>query len=207
MKVSKPVLILCIVLLLIAGYVHFFTGKKKPKGPVPPAPPTQAQTQAAKPQPGQPQPQPAAPPAAAAPAGQQAQAPQAPGQQVPAQQTPGKPEAAAPAVKPRFDKLAVSWSSDPFMLPAIKGKKGREEGTAVRLAAILERGGDRVAVIDRDVVKKGDMIGNEKVVEIGRDRVVLARGAVRRTLTLADPDAVTTEEALTTKPKATERAK
>jgi hypothetical protein len=44
-------------------------------------------------------------------------------------------------------------------------------------------------------------------VEIGRDRVVLARGAVRRTLTLADPDAVTTEEALTTKPKATERAK
>jgi len=196
-KVSKPVLILCIVLLLIAGYVHFFTGKKKPKGPVPPAPPAQAQTQAAKPQAGQPQPQPAAPPAPAAPAGQQ----------VPAQQTPGKPEAAQPAVKPQFDKLAVSWSSDPFMLPAIKGKKGREEGTAVRLAAILERGGDRVAVIDRDVVKKGDMIGNEKVVEIGRDRVVLARGAVRRTLTLADPDAVTTEEALTTKPKATERAK
>jgi len=205
-KVSKPVLILCIVLLLIAGYVHFFTGKKKPKGPVPPAPPAQAQTQAAKPQAGQPQPQPAAPPAPAAPAGQQAQAQQTPGQ-VPAQQTPGKPETPAPAVKPHFDKLAVSWSSDPFMLPAIKGKKGREEGTAVRLAAILERGGDRVAVIDRDVVKKGDMIGNEKVVEIGRDRVVLARGAVRRTLTLADPDAVTTEEALTTKPKATERAK
>jgi hypothetical protein len=196
-KVSKPVLILCIVLLLIAGYVHFFTGKKKPKGPVPPAPPTQAQTQPAKPQAGQPQPQPAAPPAPPAPAAQQQQA----------QQTPGKPEAAVPAVKPQFDKLAVSWSSDPFMLPAIKGKKGREEGTAVRLAAILERGGDRVAVIDRDVVKKGDMIGNEKVVEIGRDRVVLARGAVRRTLTLADPDAVTTEEALTTKPKATERAK
>jgi len=114
---------------------------------------------------------------------------------------------AVPAVKPQFDKLAVSWSSDPFMLPVIKGKRGREEGTAVRLAAILERGGDRVAVIDRDVVRKGDMIGNEKVVEIGRDRVVLARGSVRRTLTLADPDAITTGEALTTKPKATERAK
>lgn len=196
MKVSKPVLILCIVLLLVAGYIHFFTGKKKPKGPVPPPPPAQAQTQPAQPQQPQ-QPQPAAHPAAATPAGQQAQAPQAP----------GKPEAAVPAVKPQFDKLALSWSSDPFMLPVIKGKKGREEGTAVRLAAILERGGDRVAVIDRDVVRKGDMIGNEKVVEIGRDRVVLARGAVRRTLTLADPDAVTTEETLATKPKATERAK
>lgn len=192
MKVSKPVLILCIVLLLIAGYVHFFTGKKKPKGPVPPAPPAQAQTQPAKPQPGQPQQ--ATQSAQPTPAGQQPQ-------------VPGKPEAAVPAVKPQFDKLAVSWSSDPFMLPVIKGKKGREDGTAVRLAAILERGGDRVAVIDRDVVRKGDMIGNEKVIEIGRDRVVLARGAVRRTLTLADPDAVTTEEALATKPKATERAK
>jgi len=188
LKVSKPVLILCIVLLLVAGYIHFFTGKKKPKGSVPPAPPAQAQTQPAQPQ----QPQPAAQPTAPTPAGQQAQ---------------GKPEAAIPAVKPQFDKLALSWSSDPFLLPVIKGKKGREEGTAVRLAAILERGGDRVAVIDRDVVRKGDMIGNEKVVEIGRDRVVLSRGAVRRTLTLADPDAVTTEEALATKPKATERAK
>jgi len=190
LKVSKPILILCIVLLLIAGYVHFFTGKKKPKGPVPPVPPAQAQTEPAKPQP----PAPSAPPT---PAGQEAQAPQ----------VPGKPEAAPPAVKPQFDKLAVSWASDPFMLPVIKGKKSREEGTAVRLSAILERGGDRVAVIDRDVVRKGDMIGNEKVVEIGRDRVVLARGAVRRTLTLADPDAVTTEETLATKPKATERAK
>jgi len=197
LKVSKPVLILCIVLLLVAGYIHFFTGKKKPKGPVPPAPPAQAQTQPAQPQ----QPQPAAQPTVPTPAGQQA-----PGQ-VPAQQTPGKPEAAVPAAKPQFDKLALSWSSDPFLLPVIKGKKGREEGTAVRLAAILERGGDRVAVIDRDVVRKGDMIGNEKVMEIGRDRVVLARGAVRRTLTLADPDAVTTEQTLATKPKATERAK
>jgi len=200
-KVSKPVLILCIVLLLIAGYVHFFTGKKKPKGPVPPTPPPQAQTQPPA------KPQPAAQTAPPAPAGQQAQTPQAPGQQVPAPQSPGKPQVAVPAVKPQFDRLAVSWSSDPFMLPVIKGKRGREEGTAVRLAAILERGGDRVAVIDRDVVRKGDMIGNEKVVEIGRDRVVLARGSVRRTLTLADPDAITTGEALTTKPKATERAK
>ncbi len=183
MKVSKPVLILCIVLLLIAGYIHFFTGKKKSKGPVPPTPPTQAQTQPAKPQP------------AAQPAQQQPQAPQAPGQ------------SGTAAARPQFDKLAVGWASDPFMLPVVRGKRGREDGTAVRLAAILERGGDRVAVIDRDVVRKGDMIGDEKVVEIGRDKVVLARGAVRRTLTLADPDAVTTEEALATKPKATERAK
>ena len=199
MKVSKPVLILCIVMLLIAGYVHFFTGKKKPKGPAPAAPPARAQMQPAKPQQGQPQgqaqqaPQPAQP----APPGGQGQPPQAP----------GKPEAAAQRDKPQFDKLRVGWESDPFMLPVIKRKKGREDGSAVRLVAILERGADRVAVIDRDVVKRGDMIGNEKVAEIGKDRVVLVRGGMRRTLTLADADAVATEEALATKPKAAERAK
>jgi len=64
-----------------------------------------------------------------------------------------------------------------------------------------------VAVIDRDVVKKGDMIGNEKVVEIGRDMVVLTRGGTKRTLVLADADTVAADEALTAKPKSTERPK
>lgn len=187
-------------MLLIAGYVHFFTGKKKPKGPVPPV---QTQAQPAKTQQGQPQAQAqqghqqAAQPAQPTPPGQQGQPPQ----------VPGKPEAAAQRGKPQFDKLRVGWESDPFMLPVIKRKKGREDGSAVRLVAILEGGTGRVAVIDRDVVKRGDMIGNEKVAEIGKDRVVLVRSGMRRTLILADADAVATEEALTTKPKAAERAK
>jgi hypothetical protein len=120
---------------------------------------------------------------------------------------PEKSDAAASPDKPQLDRLKVGWVSDPFALPVIKGKKGREDGSAVRLVAILERAGDRVAVIDRDVVRKGEMVGNEKVVEIGRDRVVLARGALRRTLILADADSVATEEALAAKQKATERAK
>ncbi len=78
--------------------------------------------------------------------------------------------------------------------------------------AILERGGSRVAVIDKEVVKKGDLIGNEKVVDIGKDRVVLARGGIKRTLVLADPDTVTQEskpvkEELPAKDKPTEKAK
>ena len=188
MKVSKPILILCIALLLLAGYIHFFTGKKKPKGPVPPTPPAQTQTQPAAAQPGQPP---------------QAQAPQ---QQAPAK--PGEiPPQPAQQQKPQFDKLKVGWASDPFALPKIKEGRKKDSGSAVRLVAILEKGGSRVAVIDKDVVKKGDMIGNEKVIEIGSDRVVLSRGGVKRTLVLADVDTVTAEEALTTKQKGTERAK
>jgi len=183
-------------MLLLAGYIHFFTGKKKPKGPAPVSPPAQAQTQPAKPQQGQPQP--AQPQPAQAPSG---------GQQPASPDTPGKSDPAAPVPKPQFDKLRVGWASDPFILPVIKGKKGRDGGSAVRLVAILERGSQRVAVIDREVVKKGDMIGNEKVVEIGRDMVVLTRGGTKRTLVLADADTVAADEALTTKPKSTERPK
>lgn len=178
-------------MLLLAGYIHFFTGKKKPKTPVPVSPPAQAQTQPAKPQQGQPQP--AEPPSG--------------GQQPALPDIPGKLDPAGPVPKPQIDKLRVGWASDPFMLPVVKGKKGRDDGSAVRLVAILERGSQRVAVIDREVVKKGDMIGNEKVVEIGRDMVVLTRGGTKRTLVLADADAVAADEALTTKPKSTERPK
>lgn len=189
MKVSKPILILCIALLLLAGYIHFFTGKKKPRGPVPPTPPAQAKTQPAAAKPGQP-----------AQAAQQVQ-----------QQAPAKPGEALPQAaqqpKPQFDKLNVGWASDPFLLPKIKEGRKKDSGSAVRLVAILEKGNQRVAVIDRDVVKRGDMIGNEKVIEIGRDRVVLARGGVKRTLVLADVDTVATEEVLATKQKGTERAK
>lgn len=93
-----------------------------------------------------------------------------------------------------------------------KEKRKKDAGSAVRLVAILEKGGDRVAVIDKDVVKKGDLIGNEKVIEIGKDRVVLTRGGIKRTLVLADPDTMTqgstpVKEEASTKEKSTERAK
>lgn len=204
MKVSKPVLIFGIVILLIAGYVQFFTGKKKPKGPV--QPPVQAQAQPA----GQ-QGTPAKP-------GQTAQA-NPPQQQTQPQQAvpqgPAKPGDTPPAPaqpKPQFDKINVSWNSDPFALPVFAEKRKKEAGSAVRLVAILEKGGSRVAVIDKDVVKKGDLIGNEKVVDIGKDRVVLARGGIKRTLVLADPDTMAQEskpakEESPAKDKATEKAK
>lgn len=186
MKVSKPVLILCIVLLLLTGYIHFFTGKKKTKGPVAPVPPAKTQAQPVAP---------AAQPVAPVPPGQ-ASLPD-----------PAQPDASLLTERPQFDKIKANWTQDPFLLPKIKRVSTRESGSAVRLVAILERGTDRVAVIDRDVVKKGDIIGNEKVVEIGKDRVVLVRGGVRRTLVLADVDTVTMEETPATKTTDTERGK
>ncbi len=214
MKVSKPVLIFGIVVLLIAGYVQFFTGKKKPKGPPPQPAQTQGQTAG---QTGTPaKPAPAGAPAQQAPAQPQQQATAQAGTQAPAKPSDAPPAQSQP--KPRFDAIKVGWDSDPFALPVVKERKRKDSGSAVRLVAILEKGGSRVAVIDKDVVKKGDLIGNEKVVDIGRDRVVLSRGGIKRTLILADPDALTEEtararestppkEPLPPKEKVVERAK
>lgn len=195
MKVSKPVIILCIALLLITGYIHFFTGKKKPKVPV--SPTKQAQSRPA----GQ-----SAEPATAA----RSQTPS--GQQT--VQTSSNPVTTSSQTypKPRFDKIKVGWDSDPFTQPIIKERWKKAAGSAVRLVAILDKGGDRVAIIDKDVVKKGDTIGNERVAEIGKDRVVLTHRGIKRTLILADPNIVTQEgapakEESPVKEKATERAK
>jgi hypothetical protein len=190
-KVSKPILIFGIVVLLLAGYVHFFTGKKKVAAPVAPV---SGQTQPA--QQGQ---SPSQPPAQTPPAS-------------PAKTFPSEPAAKGgqtgviPAtVKPDFDKIKGAWVKNPFMLPQFKEEKKKETARAVRLFAIFEKGKDRVAIIDHEVVRKGDMVGDEKVLEIEKDKVTLTWNGTKRVLTLASiEDTVREEEPKT---KATEKGK
>lgn len=180
MKVSKPVLIFAVVVLLISGYIFFFTGKKKASAP----PVVAGQIQQAQP------------------------APQAPQEKIPVSEAGakgGQPDFASPAEKPQFDKLQTRWVKNPFVLPQFKETKKVNTGTAVRLSAIFEKGKDRVAIIDREVVRAGDMVGDEKVLEIGRDKVILIRNNTRRVLSLANMEDTVREEEL--KAKATEKGK
>jgi len=193
-KVSKPVLIFGIVVLLLSGYIFFFTGKKKATGPVAPVPPVSTQTQQA-PQ-GQTQPQPTAQPASAQPAKASPTEPVGKA---------GQPEITPSVEKPDFDKAKGAWVKNPFLLPRFKEDDRKETATAVRLFAIFEKGNDRVAIIDHEVVRKGDMVGYEKVFEIEKDRVILIRNGVKRVLILARIEDVTREEE--TKTKATEKTK
>ncbi len=183
MKVSRPVLIFCIVILLFAGYIQFFTGKKKP------------------------------PAASVTAAGQSKQAP-SPQQQVPRQGSgvagqvpPAMPGPATaqhlPQMKPSFEKVSTGWLRNPFLLPQAKEDKRKEFHPATKLVAVFQKGNDMTAVIDHDVVKRGDMVGDERVVEIGRDRVVLEKDGARRVLGLMSyEDAERVDEL---KPKATEK--
>jgi len=193
-KVSKPVLIFGIAVLLLAGYIHFFTGKKKASVPATPVPSASGQTQQA--QQGQTTPQ---PPAPTAPSSQGKIIPSEPAAKT------GQTEVTPATTKPDFEKVKGAWVKNPFILPQFKEEKKRETAPAVRLSAIFEKGKDRVAIIDHEVVRKGDPVGDEKVFEIERDRVILIRNGTKRVLTLASiEDTVREEEPKT---KATEKSK
>jgi hypothetical protein len=88
--------------------------------------------------------------------------------------------------RPPIQKLDVSWNRDPFELPkAFETDRIETSRTPVKLVAILTGKHGRVAVIGNEVVKKGDMIGGEKVVEINQYSVVLLQGNSRRSIGLA----------------------
>jgi hypothetical protein len=50
----------------------------------------------------------------------------------------------------------------------------------------MESNAGRYAIIGGEIVKKGDKIGEEKVVEIHNDRVVLIRNNTKRILSIED---------------------
>jgi hypothetical protein len=84
-------------------------------------------------------------------------------------------------------RIEVVWGKDPFELPkAFESSRVEVSAMPAKLVAILSGRSGRVALIGSEVVKKGDVIFGEKVVDIGQNRVVLQRGDSTRYLTLED---------------------
>ena len=80
----------------------------------------------------------------------------------------------------------VRWDRDPFLLPKGMTDKRQEKKPPVKLTAILEGRNGRVAIIDNEVLAKGDLIGGERVQEIGKDRVVLVQDNVKRVISMQE---------------------
>ncbi len=174
MKVSKPVLIVLVVAIGFVVYLYVFAGKKTPPPPV---------------QQPQPQAQGVQAPGAAAP---QPPVPAPPGGTDPSKQAvmgaAVKPDPSAYARSADIPKTRTDWRDDPFLLPNVFDKKSlAQERVAQKVLAILDGRKGRIAVIDQEVVKRGDVIGLERITEIKKDRVVLSRGSATRTIVLEDP--------------------
>jgi hypothetical protein len=98
-----------------------------------------------------------------------------------------KPSVAAETRKVTVRPAALAWKRDPFELPKAAERKAQSPTpVAVRLVAIMDGQTGRMAIIDNEVVRRGDMIAEEKVVDIGKDRVVLSRGKTQRVIVLEE---------------------
>lgn len=95
------------------------------------------------------------------------------------------------------ERLNDGTEKDPFSLPVgihpiFKGENRGETTAATkgeelkvgRVKAILISSHIRLALVDRHIVKIGDLINGEKVVEISPDQVVLEKGGKKNTLFL-----------------------
>lgn len=91
--------------------------------------------------------------------------------------------------KPKLNisTMNFAWQNDPFLLPkSVTDKKTEKQKIIPRLTAIMESKAGRYAIIGGEIVRKGDRIGDDKVAEIERDKVVLIRNNAKRILSIDD---------------------
>lgn len=92
-----------------------------------------------------------------------------------------------PVDKPHPSLMNLTWRTDPFLLPkSVTDKKTERRKVASKLTAIMEGRHGRYAIIGSEIVKKGDMVGDERVADIGSNTVVLVRDRARRTLSMEE---------------------
>jgi hypothetical protein len=84
----------------------------------------------------------------------------------------------------------MSWERDPFALPAsamTERKQADKQRVALKLLAIMEGTRGRVAIIDNEVVGKGDTVAGERVLDIGKETVTLILDGSKRVITIQEP--------------------
>ena len=98
-----------------------------------------------------------------------------------------RPANSGETMKLDVGKMNLSWRDDPFFLPrSVTDKKSEKPKMVPKLVAIMESKTGRYSIIGGEIVKKGDMVGDEKVSEISKDKVVLVRNNAKRILSIED---------------------
>lgn len=123
-----------------------------------------------------------------------------PGQPAAAQPTASARSAPATPIPPEEirqwrDRYATAWQRDPFFTApeeqALAAPKGEKKTAApptplpsYTVKAILISGAGKVATLNGQLVSEGEPIGEERVVEIRPDAVILERAGQRRRISL-----------------------
>jgi len=157
LKVSKPVIFVLVFAIGVFLYLYVFSGKKQP------IPNTMPDPQAS---------QQILPQTLSAITG------------MPTNQQPDTPKDNPKIRAQVYTKLKnIDWGKDPFSLPGyVEQKLSSQTKDSAKLVAIIEGKNGNVAIIDNEIVKKGDMIGNERIQEIGDGKVVLVNKGAKRVI-------------------------
>jgi len=99
------------------------------------------------------------------------------------------PEVRAKEARVQAIQENMEWERDPFTLPAflMVEKKAEKQRVPLKLLAIMEGARGRVAIIDNEVVGKGDIVAGERVAEIGKETVTLIQDGSKRVITIQEP--------------------
>lgn len=86
----------------------------------------------------------------------------------------------------KISQMDANWAKDPFLLPKITDAKQDVSQTPLKLTGIIEGRDGRYAIVDTNIVKKGDFIGDEMVLDIEKDRIILTRKGKKKTISVSD---------------------
>lgn len=89
-------------------------------------------------------------------------------------------------VPKKVDHVDAFWKNDHFMSPKISNNDEEIAHEPLKLLGIIEGKDGRYAIIGTDIVKKDDFIGNERVLDIGKDTVIIARKGNKKVLSMSD---------------------
>lgn len=102
------------------------------------------------------------------------------------------PPAQVPSEPEKHSEL-LAWGRNPFLTPEEEGKELAPKGATTAslmpsnpniVSAIILQGSRKVATVNNQIVMVGDLLGEEKVLDIKVDRVVLERNGKRREILL-----------------------
>lgn len=97
------------------------------------------------------------------------------------------PEGSSPEGKPSRKFQGTDWGRDPFQHPPEKvtlPHGGISNGTT--LVGIIGSKKGRVAIFGHSVLQKGDMVGNEMIVDIDHSHVTVTRDGSKRIIAMQE---------------------
>lgn len=88
------------------------------------------------------------------------------------------------AINEQLERAKLAWGRDPFFLPAQKKEESRRE---MKLQGISRRQGTGYAMINGEIVRNGDRLGEYEIVDVERDQVLIRKGEQTYYLTFTEP--------------------